>query len=207
LRKAYSGPSGQERGDPLDGLIQTILSQNTTSSNAAAAFAELKRRCPTWGDCLRVGVLAVRRAIRSAGLAGIRAPRIIGILRRIEAEQGRLSLDFLWRVPVREARSYLESLPGVGPKTASCVLLFDCGRPVFPVDTHVARITRRLGWVPASTSPEAIQTILEPLIPPQLRYGLHVNLIAHGRQLCRPQRPRCDLCPVLPYCPAGQQPR
>jgi len=156
---------------------------------------------------VRVGVPAVRRAIRSAGLAGIRAPRIIEILRRIETEQGELSLDLLWRAPVSEARAYLESLPGVGPKTASCVLLFDCGRPVFPVDTHVARITRRLGWVSAKASPEGIQSILEPLIPPRLRYGLHVNMIAHGRQLCRPQRARCDLCPVRPHCPAGQRPR
>jgi endonuclease-3 len=204
LSRAYGDPGRQARSSPLDGLIGTLLSQNTTSTNASAAFHELKRRCPTWEDCLRAGVAVVRRAIRSAGLAEIRAPRILAILRRLRDERGALSLDFLCDAPVAEARAYLESFPGVGPKTASCVLLFECRRAVFPVDTHVARITRRLGWVPEPMSAEVIQVALEPIIPAELRHALHVALIAHGRKLCRPRAPQCEVCPILRYCPTGQ---
>jgi endonuclease III len=187
----------------LDGLIATTLSQNTTSTNALSAFQRLKRRCPTWAGCLRRGIAVVREAIRPAGLADVRAPRIIAILERVRRDQGRLSLEFLCTTPVERAQVYLESFPGVGPKTAACVLLFDCGRAVFPVDTHVARIAQRLAWVPDGSSPEEIQRRLGPRIPPRLRHGLHVNLIALGRHLCRPRDPRCEVCPILRHCPTG----
>lgn len=205
LERAYGRPPAQTRRDPLDGLIGTILSQNTTSSNASAAFAELKRRCPTWEACLQTRTSAIRDAIRSAGLAEQRAPRIRQIIEQLRDERGEVSLEFLHDLPVARARRYLESFPGVGPKTASCVLLFSCRRRVFPVDTHVARITRRLGWVPERAPAEQIQAQLEPRIPANLRYSLHVNMIAHGRTLCRPRDPRCDNCPLLQHCPTGQQ--
>jgi endonuclease-3 len=146
----------------------------------------------------------VRDAIRSAGLAEVRAPRLLAILRRLQADRGELSLDFLARETVPAAQRYLESLPGVGPKTAACVLLFAFGRAVFPVDTHVARIARRLGWAPDRASPEAIQALLGPRVPPSLRYALHVNLIAHGRATCRARNPRCPGCPILRLCPTGR---
>jgi endonuclease-3 len=205
LERAYGKPPAQSRCDPLDGLIGTILSQNTTSGNASAAFAELRRRCPTWEACLQAQTRTIREAIRSAGLAEQRAPRIRQILQQLHDERGEVSLDFVHDLPVAGAREYLQSLPGVGPKTASCVLLFSCRRRVFPVDTHVARITRRLGWVAEQATPEQIQEQLEPRIPANLRYSLHVNMIAHGRTLCRPRDPRCDDCPLLRLCAIGHQ--
>jgi len=205
LLAAYGRPPRQRLGNPLDGLIATLLSQNTTAANSRAAFAELKRRFPTWQACLDAPVGAVVRAVRGAGLSRVRGPRIQAILARVAADQGELSLDVLHRLPARGAMAYLLSLPGVGPKTAACVLLFSCRRRVFPVDTHVARITRRLGWAPGRATPEAIQAVLEPPIPPGLRYALHVNLIAHGRALCHPRSPECSVCPILAYCPTGQR--
>jgi endonuclease-3 len=204
LVRAYGRPPRQARGDPLDGLIGTILSQNTTSANSRAAFGELKRRFPTWRRCLAAPTSAVVGAIRSAGLAHIRGPRIQEVLAQIEREQGRLSLDSLHDMAPRRAFEYLQTLPGVGPKTAACVLLFSCRKQVFPVDTHVARIARRLGWVPEAASPDPIQERLEPAVPAGLRYALHVNLIAHGRARCHPREPECGGCPLLEHCPTGQ---
>jgi len=205
LSRAYGRPPPQTRSDPLDGLIGTILSQNTTSANSRAAFAELKRRFPAWERCRDAPARAVISAIRSAGLAQIRGPRIQAILRRVGEERGRLSLDHLHAWPPRRGMAYLQSLPGVGPKTAACVLMFNCRKQVFPVDTHVARIARRLGWAPESAPPEAIQTRLEPRVPPRLRYALHVNLIAHGRACCHARKPACAVCPILAHCPTGNQ--
>jgi endonuclease-3 len=201
LQRAYGRPPRQEPGDPLDGLIGTMLSQNTTSANSRAAFRELKRRFPTWRQCLAAPTSAVVEAIRSAGLAHIRGPRIQQVLAQVEREHGRLSLDSLHDIAPRRAFEYLQTLPGVGPKTAACVLLFSCRKQVFPVDTHVARVTRRLGWVPKSASPDAIQGMLEPVVPAGLRYALHVNLIAHGRARCHPSEPECSGCPLLEHCP------
>ncbi|MBM3476151.1 MAG: endonuclease III [Armatimonadetes bacterium] len=203
LMRAYGKPAPQRRSDPLDGLIGTILSQNTTSANSRAAFGELKRRFPTWEACRDARARDVIDAIRGAGLGAIRGPRIQEILGRIEEEQGRLSLDGLHDWPVRRGMAYLQSLPGVGPKTAACVLMFCCRKQVFPVDTHVARIARRLGWADEDASPEAIQALLEPRVPARLRYALHVNLIAHGRMCCHARRPGCGGCPIRAYCPMG----
>jgi len=205
VSRAYGRPPPQARCDPLDGLIGTILSQNTTSANSRTAFAELKRRFPTWDECRDAPPRAVVAAIHSAGLARIRGPRIQAILRRIAEERGRLSLDHLHAWPADRGMAYLQSLPGVGPKTAACVLMFCCRRHVFPVDTHVARIARRLGWVPETASAEAIQALLEPCVPARLRYALHINLIAHGRACCHARRPACAACPILAYCPTGGQ--
>ena len=204
LRGAYGAPPPQTRGDPLDGLIGTVLSQTTTSTNSRAAFNALKRRFPTWRECLKAPTEAVVEAIRSAGLGRIRGPRIQAILAQVQHDQAALSLDMLHDLPPSRAMAYLQSLPGVGPKTAACVLLFSCRKQVFPVDTHVARITRRLGWAAEEASPNAIQALLEPLVPPGIRYALHVNLIAHGRGRCHAGKPECRECPILRHCPAGQ---
>jgi endonuclease-3 len=201
LSRAYGKPAPQTRSDPLGGLIGTILSQNTTSANARAAYAELRQWFRTWKQCRDAPVQAVVNAIRSAGLAQTRGPRIQAVLRRIEDDAGTLSLDHLHALPPQQGMAYLQSLPGVGPKTAACVLMFCCRKPVFPVDTHVARIVRRLGWVPRGASPGAIQTSLEPLVPSHLRYALHLNMVAHGRACCHARRPGCSACPIQTYCP------
>ncbi|MBM3497657.1 MAG: endonuclease III [Armatimonadetes bacterium] len=205
LVRARGRPPRQRRGDPLDCLIGTLLSQNTTGANSRAAFAELKRRFPTWQACLQAPTEAVIAAINCAGLARTRGPRIQAVLARIRHDQGELTLDALHETDSALAMTYLQSLPGVGPKTAACVLLFACRRQVFPVDTHVARIAVRLGWAAEGASPERIQERLEPLVPPALRYPLHVNLIAHGRLVCRAGRPRCAECVVREHCATGRR--
>lgn len=200
LAKRYGEKRWDGRGDPLGGLIATILSQSTTYRNSGPAYESLRARFATWEQAEEAPVGEIADAIRRGGLANQKAARIKELLGRIRRERGELSLDFLADLPPQEAARALMSFKGVGPKTAACVLLFDLGRPVFPVDTHVLRITRRLGWIPATAGAESAQVILEPLIPPELRYSLHVNLIAHGRALCRPQKPRCGECPVARWC-------
>ncbi len=202
--RAYGTPEKRPRGSVLDGLVGTILSQNTTGTNARAAFDELKGRFPTWAACLDADPRDVVDSIRSAGLAQLRGPRIQAILRSIEDSLGELDLDFVCEMPPPEASEYLQQFNGVGPKTASCVLLFTCGRHVFPVDTHVDRIAKRLGWVSEEMAPEAIQHLLEPLIAGPSRLALHVNLINLGRAVCRARKPKCHECPLLEQCPSGR---
>lgn len=205
LRAAYGPPPPQVRQDLLDTLIRTILSQNTTGANSRRAFSALKRRFESWEDCLEAPRSSVMRAVRSAGLGHIRAGRIQEILRRVLDDHGVLSLEVLHNWPTARAMAYLESLPGVGPKTAACALLFGSRRRLLPVDTHVARIVRRLAWASNSASPETIQKTLEPLVPPGLRYSLHVHLVAHGRSVCRPTKPGCAVCVIRSYCRAGAE--
>ena len=200
LRGLYGDPGPQRLGDPLDGLIRTILSQNTTAANSRAAYASLRARFPTWEACARAPVRAIARAIESGGLANVKAARIREILRHIERERGALNLDFLQSLPPSDAAPYLRQFPGVGPKTAACVLLFDCAQPVFPVDTHVWRVAKRLGWLAPTCGREEAHAILQAVVPPDLAYSLHLNLVAHGRRLCRPARPRCGECPPRRYC-------
>ena len=191
------------RSRPLDGLVRTMLSQNTTSVNAQTAFDELRGRFPTWGQCLDADVEEVADAIRFAGLSRVRAPRIQAILRCIKHDIGSFDIDFVCGLNAPDALAYLEQFPGVGPKTASCVLLFSCGKQVFPVDTHIDRIAKRLGWVEEGTKPERIQVLLEPLIAGASRYALHLNLILHGRSICRARKPKCHECAILRHCPSG----
>ena len=193
--KHWDGP-----GDPLAGLVGTILSQSTSDVNSGAAFAVLTETFPTWEAVAAAPEADIAAAIRSGGLAEQKAGRIKAILQRIEREQGRLSLDALGDMSAEQALEYLSGFKGVGPKTAACVLLFDLGRPVFPVDTHVHRIALRLGWLPEGASAQRAHQLLGSLVPPKLRYSLHVNLIAHGRALCRPTRPKCGECPVAKHC-------
>lgn len=142
----------------------------------------------------------VVRAIRSAGLANTKAPRIQAILRQLSKERGKLSLEFLHKLPLADARNYLLGLKGVGPQTAASVLLFCRGKPVIPVDTHVNRMTKRLGWIGARTSREKAHAILESLLPPKLYFPLHLNLIEHGRKTCKAGKPDCPVCPLKKMC-------
>ena len=181
----------------------TVLSQHTSDVNTARAFAGLKERFPSWREVVDAPAKQVANAIRSGGLADQKAPRIQTILREIERREGALSLDRLHDVVDDGVEAYLCSLPGVGPKTAACVLVFSMGRAAFPIDTHVHRVTRRLGWIPPAASADKAHALLKDAIPPELRYELHVQLIAHGRTVCKARLPRCSDCVLFDLCEAG----
>ncbi len=203
--EARFGRPIQRAGEPvLDGLVRTILSQNTTGANAAAAFAELVRRFPSWPDVLDADDAVVAEAIRPAGLAATRSRRIRSLLQAVEAETGELSLEFLRTWDSERVRVWLTRFDGVGIKTAACVLLFSLGRDEFPVDTHVLRLARRLGWVSERTGRDRAYELLRERVPAADRHSLHVNLIRLGRSLCRPVATRCGDCPLLEVCPTGR---
>lgn len=205
LASRYGAKRQQRRGNPLDVLIRTILSQNTSDVNSHAAFDSLKRRFPNWKKARRARTSSIAAAIERGGLANIKSGRIKAILQRLHEERGRVSLDFLRRWRSERVTEYLLSLPGVGRKTAACVLLFSLGRGVFPVDTHVHRVATRLDWLSSGADADRAHDELAQLVPPELHYQLHLNMVAHGRDLCRPRRPRCEECPLLVWCPYGQE--
>jgi endonuclease-3 len=190
---------------PLDTLVETILSQQSSSASTRKVFAELKRRFPTWADVHAAPAEEVEEAIRSGGLARMKAARIKAIVAAVAGERGDFDLGFLCDAAPDEAMAYLTKFPGVGPKTARCTLLFACGGAVFPMDVHIFRILGRLGLLGPRLSDEEAHRRAEAFVPPGRHYGLHVNLIAHGRAVCRPTAPRCDRCCILDYCPHGQE--
>jgi endonuclease-3 len=191
------------RSDPLEELILTVLSQHTSDVNAERAFESLRAALPSWADVVRVPTRAVADAIRSGGLADTKAPRIQAILREVEEQRGVFDLSYLRELSDEQARMELVSLPGVGPKTAAVVLSFALGRDAMPVDTHVHRVTRRLGLVPPTTSAERADRILHELVPAGLRTPLHVALIRLGREICKAPTPRCRICPLKDICPTA----
>jgi endonuclease III len=201
LLDSYGAPPPQAPADPLRELITTMLSQHTSDVNSARAFAALLQRFGSLDAVRRAAVEEIEAAIRSGGLARTKAPRIKRVLEQLHSERGRLDLDFLGELPVSEARRYLTSLGGVGPKTAACVLLFALGKPAIPVDTHVHRVSRRLGLIGPRASAQQAQLLLEAIVPPDQAYNFHVNLIRHGRRTCRAQRPLCTACPLEDICP------
>jgi endonuclease-3 len=186
-------------------LVDTILSQNTSAANSDAGYRQLRRKFRSWKQVAEAPVGEVERCIRVSGLSNLKAPRIQAILRRIRADRGRIDLQFLNDLPDAAAYDYLRAFPGVGPKTACCTLLFAFGKALFPVDTHIHRIARRLGVVPPQVTPEQTQDLLTPRVAPQDRYETHVLLIEHGRKTCRAINPRCDDCVLLKWCPYGRQ--
>ncbi|HHX42778.1 MAG TPA: endonuclease III [Chloroflexi bacterium] len=199
----YGEPARQERRDPLTELVVTILSQNTADVNRDRAYRSLRARFASWEEVRAAPVAALEDAIRVAGLANTKAPRIHRILEDLHRERGSLDLDFLAEMSTEEAREYLLALHGVGPKTAACVLLFSLHKPALPVDTHVQRVSLRLGLVPPRTPPERTERLLEAALPPETYYAFHLNMIRHGRTLCTAARPRCSECPLLPICAYG----
>ena len=200
LRAYYGEPVRKVRRDPLSELILTILSQNTNDDNSSKAFEALRARFPTWQAVMEAPTHAVAEAIRVGGLANIKAPRIQQILRQIATERGALNLDFLAEMPTSQAREYLLALPGVGPKTAACVLLFSLGKPALPVDTHVHRVAERLGLFRARTDAAKAHEVLEALVPPEAYYPFHLLMIQHGRTLCAARKPQCADCPLRSLC-------
>jgi len=199
LAGAYGTPR-RRRGDPLDTLIETVLSQNTSDLNSGRAFRSLKSAFPRWSAVARARPRAVESAIRVGGLARIKSRRIADVLAATRAREGRYGLNSFRRLRPAAADARLRGLPGVGPKTRACVLLFACGHPAFPVDTHVHRIVRRLGLVPERTTAEQADAILTPAVPAGRALGLHLNLIRLGREICRPSRPRCAECVLRALC-------
>lgn len=200
LAERYGRPKWGGPGDPLDELMLTILSQNTSDGNRDKAWRLLKDRFPTWEAVADANAGELAAAIAPAGLSNQKAPRMLAILRDIERRFGRLSLADLADWPDTQIRDYLTAYPGVGPKTAACVLMFALGRPVMPVDTHVHRICSRLGLIPKGASFETAHETMERITPPEFVYPLHIEMIRHGRALCRPTNPKCADCPVLTEC-------
>jgi endonuclease III len=203
LRKRFGDLLPPRRSDPLEELILTVLSQHTSDVNAERSFRALREAFPTWGAVVAAPPRAVADAIRSGGLADTKAPRIQAILREIHERHGSYDLSHLRELPDDEARAELLSLPGVGPKTAAVVLSFSLDRDAMPVDTHVHRVTRRLGWLPAKASAERADRLLHELIPEGMRTELHVALIRLGREICKAPTPRCHACPLKDICPTA----
>lgn len=200
LLEAYGQPTWRNKLPPIDELVSTILSQNTNDINRDRAFDRLKRAFPTWEAVRDADPQAVVEAIRPAGLANQKGPRIQSALRQISQERGSLDLSFLKDLPLEEARTWLTGFKGVGPKTAAIVLLFSLDRPAFPVDTHIHRVTRRLGLCPPKASAEQAHKILSGLFSPDSFYAAHLNIIRHGREVCKARRPLCGQCMLSDLC-------
>ncbi len=203
LDAAYGTPPWRPHGDPIAELVLTLLSQNTSDSNSGRAFIRLLNDFPDWPSVLDADVKAIERAIQPGGLAPTKAPRLQAILREVYARRRSFDLTFLRDLPLEEARAWLRSLPGVGPKTAACVLLFALGRPALPVDTHVHRVAKRLGLVSEKTNAGQAHQLLESMVEPTDVYAFHIQLIKHGRRTCAAQRPKCPTCPLRDGCPAA----
>lgn len=201
LESAYGAPKWQARYTPISELVYTLLSQNTSDKNSQPAFRRLQETFSRWELMIEAQESDIAAAIRSGGLSQVKAPRLKQILQQIRLQRGKLELDFLREMPLSEAKKWLMGLPGVGPKTAACVLLFSLGMPALPVDTHVHRVSWRLGLIDKSISREKSHEILESMIPPKDVYRFHVLFIQHGRQTCKAQRPRCQVCVINDICP------
>jgi endonuclease-3 len=206
LVDVYGEPRWREHLDPVSELVSTILSQNTNDVNRDRAFRQLRQRFPTWESVRDADEQEVKEAIAVSGLANHKGPAIQRALRHISdrtsssAQGDDLSLDFLRDLAVDEAKAWLTDIKGVGPKTAAIVLLFSLGMPAFPVDTHVHRVTGRLGLIGPKVSRERAHMILEGLLPQELYYAFHLNVIRHGRQVCAARNPQCEDCVLTDSC-------
>lgn len=200
LLSAYGEPVWRNRLPPLDELVSTILSQNTNDDNRDLAFDRLQQALPSWQQVRDAPAEAVIEAIRPAGLANQKGPRIQAALRKISAEHGQLDLDFLADRPAQEVHEWLTGIKGVGPKTAAIVMLFSLDMPAFPVDTHIHRVSGRLGLRPEGASAEKSHQILADLFPPSAYYDVHLNLIRHGREICTARKPDCAKCMLTDLC-------
>ena len=199
----HGSVSWSPRMEALDELLFTVLTQHTSDSNAEVAYRAMRERYPTWGEVLEADTDLLANAIRHGGLANQKAPRLQAILAEILKRRGDFSIDFLAELPLDDAREWLTTLSGVGPKTAAVTLAFSLGMPAMPVDTHVYRIARRLGLISLTTSVDEAHVLMESQVPPERVYAYHVQLIAHGRRTCKAQRPLCDDCPLADLCPSA----
>ena len=199
----YGEPIWRNPLPAIDELVSTILSQNTNDINRDRGFTALRAKFPTWEEVRDAPPQDVVDAIRSAGLANQKGPRIQQVLRSITEERGSLDLSFLGDLSVDEARAWLTKFNGVGPKTAAIVLCFSLGKPAFPVDTHIYRVTGRIGLRPARMNVEQAHPHLERLFPPETYYPAHLNIIRLGREICTARRPYCEKCPIVDLCDYG----
>jgi len=198
----YRGYPWRCHDSPLAVLILTILSQNTSDVNSHRAYKSLTAAFPSWEEVAAADAGDIAAAIRGGGLGDIKAGRIKAALAEIKRQRGGLELDFLSRLPLDEARDWLKRLPGVGVKTASCVLLFSLGMPALPVDTHVLRVAKRLGLLPLKATAEQSHRALGKLVPAGDVYPFHMLMIEHGRTVCRAQHPQCPRCALGKICPS-----
>jgi endonuclease-3 len=200
LAARYGFPAWRQHLPPVDELVDCILSQSTSDTNRDMAFALLKGRFPSWEAVRDAPVEQVVEAIRPAGLANQKGPRIQEVLREITRQRSSITLAFLEQMRVDEARQWLTSLHGVGPKTAAIVLLFAMNKPAFPVDTHVHRVSQRLGLIGPKVSAEQAHPLMEAIVPPDRYYQAHLNIIEHGRKVCQARKPQCEQCPLTAWC-------
>jgi endonuclease III len=200
LLEAFGNPTWRNPLPPIDELVSTILSQNTNDTNRDRAFNALRAKFPTWESVRDAKTSEVVNAIRPAGLANQKGPRIQKVLKEITKERGDLDLWFLKDLPLEEARAWLMKFNGVGPNTAAIVLCFSLNRPAFPVDTHIYRVTGRIGLRPETMTVEQAHPHLEALFPPETYYAAHLNLIRLGREVCHALKPDCPKCPIKKLC-------
>ncbi len=204
LEETYGKPAWRQHLPPVDELVSTILSQSTSDVNRDKGFFALKERYPDWKSVMKAPEAEIVETIRPAGLANQKGPRIQAALRHLVEEAGEITLDFLDEMSLDEATRWLTRIKGVGPKTAAIILLFAFGRPTFPVDTHVHRITRRLGLIGPKVTADKAHIILQNIGRPETFYSLHLNLIRHGREICQARKPKCELCPLQAQCDTYQ---
>lgn len=205
LRNHYGPRQLQPHYAPIAELVRTILSQNTSDFNSRPAYQALTETFNNWEDLLNADISQVADIISGSGLGQIKARRIQQSLYKIKQKRGKIDLNFLIDMPVREAREWLKQLPGVGNKTANCVLLFALGKPALPVDTHIFRVSKRLGLIAERASLDEAHEQLGEMVPANDAYEFHVLMIEHGRQICISQRPRCPQCPLRETCPSSQK--
>ncbi len=202
LHPEYGSFEWQPRYSPAFELVYTILSQHTSDINSERAFKNLMGTFGSLDDVARAGVSDIEEAIRMGGLAKIKAPRIKAVLNQVREEVGSFDLSFLGEMPLDEAKAWLKRLDGIGPKTAAIILCFSLGMPAMPVDTHIYRVARRLGFVAKKVSAEKAHDVLEAKVKPDDVFAFHMYLINHGRQVCKALRPRCDRCVFSWGCPS-----
>ncbi len=195
----------EPRFDPIEELVFTILSQHTSDLNAFKAYDKLIEAFGSWDGIMEGDPEDIAQAIRIGGLSTIKAPRIQAVLQEIQEKCGGLDLSFLREMPLEEAKAWLRELPGVGPKTAAIVLCFALGMPAMPVDTHIYRVSKRLGLIGEKVTADQAHDILEASVAPEQVFGFHVYLITHGRQVCKARRPLCDRCVLSGGCPSAFQ--
>lgn len=200
LGQEYGYPTWRQHLPPVDELVSTILSQSTSDINRDRGYDALRGRYPSWEAVRDAPADDVINTIRLAGLANQKGPRIQKALRYLTETQGRITLDHLLDMPVGDAKVWLARIEGVGPKTTAIILLFAMNKPAFPVDTHVHRVTRRLGLIGEKVSVEKAHDVLESIVPPQDYYPFHLQVIEHGRQVCKARHPKCDICVLRAEC-------
>lgn len=205
LLEFYGEPIWRNPLPPVDELVSTILSQNTNDTNRDRAFDALRERFPTWEEVRDAPEEDIIEAIRPAGLANQKGPRIQAVLQSITQERGELDLNFLETYSTDEAMAWLLKFKGVGPKTAAIVLQFSLGKPAFPVDTHVHRISGRLGLRPEKMNADKAHAHLAAQFPSKAYYAAHLNIIRLGREICHARKPKCELCPLPDLCDYYQQ--